>query len=719
MVRSARGHLGAKLHTHTASQVEGQAMTGRKSGDDDSDSDMTMWWSESSGDEGVEFDMTDRSEEICVGQAFDACRDAHEVHDNLFEKVKKTEIPFVDMGQRLAVLGPRKTHELRVQNRKRLERVTEELREADARLEAELDPVVRQVLRAAGDEGPHLAFLEWSMRESGYQHSQEVIEHLSRGFPLTGKVPVEGSAKPRLIQTRSVKIADLARGEAAWRSAREKNKAMARNNDNEVNAEIMDQTKAEQKLGRMGPFLELGTENIVPTRRFGVQQRTSDGRNKVRCIDDCKDSKINGLATIVGRIRMGRLADIERIAKVMHNKYPQEQVLLWKGDFKSAYRGLPVRPEDRELMRVMVYDPETNESKVLDQYALPFGAIQAVYAWDRVAAAITHIVRYFAVAPCSRYVDDLFGVTWSHGHEFMTDFVKWLVMKLGFRLAEDKTPPASEVMVILGVRVEVVYKHIRRPRLYFKVRVDDAKAKYWVEAITDMLQARSVDPKLAEIFAGRLNFVATAVAGRAGSCRLSELYKAAHINQCYWSSRLQEDLQWWVGYMKSETSVLRPVCRHFANKVSIFSDAAGSGGIGAVIFVNDRPPVSFRGHMGRNFTRLFKHRKTQIMALEMAAVVVSLLRCRSDLRGARVVFYIDNRPGLFSFKKGRAKCDDHNKLVRIFADEVAAPGISCLFQWVPSKWNIADWPSRGQDVTSVKRCIVSTISDLVDRLNQA
>ena len=176
MVSSARGHLDARLHTHTASQVEGQAMTGRKNGDDDSDSDMTMWWSESSGDEGVEFDMTDRSEEICVGQAFDACRDAHQVHDNLFEKVKKTETPFVDMGQRLAVLGPIKTHELRVQNRKRLERVTEELREADARLEAELDPVVRQVLRAAGEEGPHLAFLEWSMRESGYEHSQEVVE---------------------------------------------------------------------------------------------------------------------------------------------------------------------------------------------------------------------------------------------------------------------------------------------------------------------------------------------------------------------------------------------------------------------------------------------------------------------------------------------------------------------------------------------------------------
>ena len=107
------------------------------------------------------------------------------------------------------------------------------------------------------------------------------------------------------------------------------------------------------------------------------------------------------------------------------------------------------------LLRSSQPDEETNESKVLDQYALPFGAIQAVYAWDRVAAAITHIVRYFAVAPCSRYVDDLFGVTWSHGHGFMTDFIKWLVMKLGFRLAEDKTPPASEVMVILGKHLKI------------------------------------------------------------------------------------------------------------------------------------------------------------------------------------------------------------------------------------------------------------------------
>ena len=42
------------------------------------------------------------------------------------------------------------------------------------------------------------------------------------------------------------------------------------------------------------------------------------------------------------------------------------------------------------------------------QYAMPFGAVAAVYAWDRVWAAITAILRAYLGLPDLRFVDDLF-----------------------------------------------------------------------------------------------------------------------------------------------------------------------------------------------------------------------------------------------------------------------------------------------------------------------
>ena len=41
---------------------------------------------------------------------------------------------------------------------------------------------------------------------------------------------------------------------------------------------------------------------------------------------------------------------------------------------------------------------------------MPFGSLAAVYAWDRLGAAVTAILRQLFLLPLLRYVDDLFGI---------------------------------------------------------------------------------------------------------------------------------------------------------------------------------------------------------------------------------------------------------------------------------------------------------------------
>ena len=62
---------------------------------------------------------------------------------------------------------------------------------------------------------------------------------------------------------------------------------------------------------------------------------------------------------------------------------------------------------------------------------------------------------------------------------------------------------------------------------------------------------------------------------------------------------------------------------------------------------------------------------------------------------ATLIVFIDNTSVLYSCRKGRSKSEDLNKLVIILADLLSRLDCDVTFKWVPSKYNIADFPSRG------------------------
>ena len=256
----------------------------------------------------------------------------------------------------MAELGPKRAHRRRKHQWKRLEKIAARLQEEDDKIKASLDEGVRDVLEAAGNTGSHLAFLDFVLKESEYPQRKAVMRDLRGGFPLVGLIPVEKTSRSRVVQRRSKKPHELPRGRVEWEKTRRTHEAMATSNDPSVNQEIMDQTVADQKLGRISSFYTPDESGPVPTRRFGVKQETSDGREKTRCIDDAKASSLNDLISVIGRLRMGRIKDVEIIAKRMQRQCKDEDILFWQSDFSSAYRCLPLRPEERHLLQVLVWD---------------------------------------------------------------------------------------------------------------------------------------------------------------------------------------------------------------------------------------------------------------------------------------------------------------------------------------------------------------------------
>lgn len=83
------------------------------------------------------------------------------------------------------------------------------------------------------------------------------------------------------------------------------------------------------------------------------------------------------------------------------------------------------------------------------------------------------------------------------------------------------------------------------------------------------------------------------------------------------------------------------------------------------------------------------------MQIEAFAVLAAVRRWASRFSpGDRVLFFIDNQAVWASLCKGSSRENDLNDLVSEILHEIDKSGIRPWFEWVPSKANIADLPSR-------------------------
>ena len=393
-----------------------------------------------------------------------------------------------EVAKRLARIGPRKAVQIRRLNMERIRFLAIELRAESLELRGKAPPTVASVLAASGPGGAHVALLRELLREIGFQDGDALIQDLLRGFPLVGDIPISSSAREELVRDFEVDAADAS---VAARSAEHRfstgQGGTAPGSDQQ---EIFRQTTEEVKVGRMSGLRDPTFGGPSPqTRRFGVEQMSSDGRTKLRCIDDFAESLVNGMCRIGRRIRMGRVSDALASARILAAAWPSEDVLLCKSDFKAAYRGCPIRSEHLDFARIVLEDPESGKTREATQWAMPFGAVAAVYAWDRVGEAITAIVSELLLIPLSRYVDDIFGPLFGTGAREARSLMVELVSLLGFVLEESKTPQPASEQVILGTNLSIGRK-VRRGQASFsaEIRVDERKAELWLGIIREALR---------------------------------------------------------------------------------------------------------------------------------------------------------------------------------------------------------------------------------------
>ena len=316
-------------------------------------------------------------------------------------------------------------------------------------------PTARAVLLAAGPRGPNLGLVEIVLKELEW-HDAGLLQDLIHGFPLIGDIPVDSEAPPSCRRTPlHDREALRALGTSGLQEQLRRQSRPLSGESLEDAAELWAQTLAEVRLGRMSPPqpVELASPSAqVFTRRFAVRQATSSGSLKVRCIDDFAESGVNDACRIGRRIRMGRIADLVQSARCLRAAHPSQRLLVLKSDVKAAYRSCPIRASDIELAGILVRDPQ-GRIFVSHQYAMPFGAVAAVYAWDRLGAFLAGALTELFHLPVCRYVDDMFLVDFGELAAESRSLMLEVVALLGFTLEESKTPAPASSQDVLGVQV--------------------------------------------------------------------------------------------------------------------------------------------------------------------------------------------------------------------------------------------------------------------------
>ena len=92
---------------------------------------------------------------------------------------------------------------------------------------------------------------------------------------------------------------------------------------------------------------------------------------------------------------------------------------------------------------------------------------------------------------------------------------------------------------------------------------------------------------------------------------------------------------------------------------------------------------------------LRKQRKTYIAQMEMMAALTPLRTRPRRFRGRRVLHFIDNTVTLSALVHGYAGKEDMATMVNAYHAMCASMAARVYFDYVPSKANLADLPSRG------------------------
>lgn len=322
----------------------------------------------------------------------------------------------------------------------------------------------------------------------------------------------------------------------------------------------------EVSLGRVrGPVrqgLQLPAVQVSP---LGVIPKSTPGEWRL-IVDMSSPEGMSVNDGISSRRASLAYVSIDNLAEVVCGLGPGTQ--LAKFDLKSAYRLVPVFPEDRLLLGIRWRD------SVFVDTVLPFGMRSAPKLFNAVADALQWIIRSRGPRFVFHYLDDFALVGAPNSDECRAAFkiARGMCDWLGVPWAEDKTAEPSTCMTFLGVELDTQTMQMRLPQ---------KKLARLVQLVEKWRGRSAATKRDLQSLAGHLQHASKVVKpGRCFLRRIYELESVARSPDRYLrlNKALRCDLQWWNLLLTHWNGVsLLETHKRKEPDLHVFSDAAGWG----------------------------------------------------------------------------------------------------------------------------------------------
>ncbi len=338
--------------------------------------------------------------------------------------------------------------------------------------------------------------------------------------------------------------------------------------------EVIDEyLRSELSLGRMlGPF---SLDQVPPHTHVNRMGLTPKGHNtgKWRLITDLsypRGASVNdGIDPRLCSLSYTSVDDVARRVSAMGIG-----TLMAKTDIASAYRIIPVHPEDRVLQAI-----QWRGSTYIDPM-LPFGLRSAPKIFSAVADAFAWHLHQIGIPDVDHYLDDfivlgppLSPLCQQYLHQLQTE-----CSLLGIPLAAHKTEGPTTCLTFLGIEIDSVAARLRLPA---------DKLERLTLLLHEWAFKRSCLQKELESLIGLLNHACKVIRpGRSFLRRMLDLLHATcHPPRGVVPIRLnkgfQSDLAWWLTFTEAWNGTFLLATPFHMPHATMTSDASGSWGCGA------------------------------------------------------------------------------------------------------------------------------------------
>eukprot|EP00435_Cladocopium_sp_Y103_P057714 s379_g20.t1 len=332
----------------------------------------------------------------------------------------------------------------------RLRKLTDELRESEQNLKKSLHPDVRQCVNSK-----NISLFKYLLETLDFW-DMGVIGLLCEGVPLVGLQDQPNGYQGMLVPA-SITEDELATT-APWRrrSLMESRKSASPEEENA----LLDATAEEVSRGFLGgPYSESEISVLLETDDWSLNPRFvlfQGSNNKVRVIDDAKQSAVNSAYTSTVKLQLQDVDYAAAMVVFLMHEVSQSRFKTgrWLGktfDLSKAYKQLAVFPGHQK--HAIVGFPVKGSWRFYKSFSLPFGCTGSVYGFVRISQAIWFIVTRLLFAVTSHYFDDFPTLERAEGCRILSlafsavlDMLGWVHAKEG-----DKALNFAEAFDLLGV----------------------------------------------------------------------------------------------------------------------------------------------------------------------------------------------------------------------------------------------------------------------------